>query len=145
MHLESFQSPSSKNLLSTEIYITERQSRFECDYKGTTIGVAGTVSITGTPTKNNALLSFELSGLDGEPLTEEEIRELKASGIMKSDIPSIGFYRYLHTEEGEYSFNHSVQLPATVTCQGVSIRKFRESKSELKLKRFSIYDTACPS
>jgi hypothetical protein len=139
MHLESHSvSKTPENLVVHETSLEKHSPSFDVSNIVGRIVVSGELEITGSPKKNNALLSFGLHRLDEYSLTDEDVQALRAEGIFRSGDSDIGYFRYLPTARGKRTFHYTFKLPEGLACESISVRKFGRSESNIYLRRFTI-------
>lgn len=90
-------------------------------------------------TPNNALISFDLVDTEGQPLDGAlHAPALASAGLARSGNAAVGFYRYVTTVEGRHAFEFSSSLPEGILCQGVSIRRWGRSETQITLHSLSV-------
>lgn len=141
MHRGSGPSDSAENLLSAPVTLDHKGARFDFPAKRKELAMSITLDCTGSLKKYNALVSFHLTDSDGAPVSQEMDEQLVDGGIVRSQNANIGHYRYLPTVEGERPMQFLLDLPNGVECRGVTVRRFGDSASVIRLARVSIAES----
>lgn len=77
--------------------------------------------------RNNALLSFDLTNLDGSPVSAET----NIDGILYSDKPNIGWFFYVQTLPGTTVWQKSFDLPDGIICRKATLQRWGSDSSPI--------------
>lgn len=138
LHRQSGPASSAENMLSAPLILDHEGTPFEFPAKRNGIAMTIDIECAGSPKRHNALISFHLTDDAGNPVPKDLDALLADGGIVRSLNATIGHYRYLPTVEGERTMDYLFDLPEGVECRGVSVRRFGESASQIRLTRLSI-------
>lgn len=138
MYRHAGPSDAAVNLLSEPVTLDHKGARFDFPAKRMQLAMSVSLDCQGNVKQNNALISFHLTDGAGNPVGKDLDTQLANGGIVRSQNASIGHYRYIPTVEGERSIQHLLDLPDGVECRGVTVRRFGESASEIRMTTLSI-------
>lgn len=148
--LEQF--PAVKGLVSTrpgpgwnryslsdeENNLTEKGERFNTARFSHQFDLALDLTCDEDAVPGNALVSFDLVTDVGHDITTEQREQLGVQGIGMSGDPSIGYYRYLHTEPGRKHLSYPIRLPDGVECRSVMFRRWKRSHTEIVISNIQV-------
>lgn len=87
----------------------------------------------------NALISFHFKTEDGDDLDRATYDDyFRQQGLSYSEITGIGFFRYLKTAPGRVRTELEVTLPDGTSCASVSIRRWKNHSSNIRIDSLSI-------
>ena len=141
MYRQSGPSDAAENMLLTPLILDHVGTRFDFPAKRKYLDITIDLDCKGNLKRHNALISFHLTDDTGGPIRADLDAKLVDGGIVRSLNTDIGHYRYLPTVEGQRSMHYLFDLPAGVECRGVSVRRFGESESEIRVTRLSISES----
>ncbi|RKR18683.1 DUF6270 domain-containing protein [Arthrobacter oryzae] len=88
----------------------------------------------------NALLGLGLVDSEGKPLGPDVMREeLRQRGLLYSEVPGIGHFRYLNLRPGQADYSTTLNLPRGVFCTSILIRRWNNSALSIRVTRCEVF------
>lgn len=103
-----------------EIYVPLRTAAFGIHFEAR----------SSLPAGRNMLVALSLEGADGMSFSNAR--------IMKSDIPSVGHFRYIEIETGQRSYFAGFRLPVGVTCSSVKLMGWQIETGQVEIRNLRL-------
>lgn len=128
-----------EQLVKSKTEMVGNTSQFECRPTSGSLSVSVKMVCDMSAAPKNALMSFHLTDVSGNPVQPEHVADHMAEQkVTLSGNPTIGWFRYLNTRPGQNATTADFILPEGVFLSGVTVRKWKKLDTAITLHSLTV-------